>query len=276
MRNLGSSCFTTFCFVLTESDTIHGCFRDIFLTRSVDQDFACGFHVDDVGFWPATADSPGVNAWLALDDMPSSTGGGFALAVGSHEAHWRTEAQRVTGATTFFPADGYRSAADMFANRSGSGTCNIETSAPHLYRRLVDTQRIYDDLRRGDVIFHQRFLFHRTVPFEKDFAARLEGRDLMYRRYSVRYSPGGAIIPPGFGTELSVLWDEKNGNRTADGVCELDGPWYPQVWPNSNIKELQGLKDLVNTKMQTAEKRKLLRSKEMQPFLKQAARQQQK
>lgn len=247
--------------------------RDIFLTRSSDQDFACGFHVDDVGFWPATADSPGINAWIALDDMPSSTGGGFALAVGSHTAPWRQEAQYVTGATTFFPEEGYKSAADMFENRTGSGTCNIHTSAPHLHRRMEDTTRVYN-LQKGDVIFHQRFLFHRTVPFESNYAAKmLKDENLLYGRYSVRYSPGSAIVPPGYGTELSVLWDENNGNLPADQVCGGGDGWYPRVWPAYDPKEIQGLSNLVKTKMSVAEERRLLRLKEMQPFLKKMARQ---
>ena len=231
--------------------------------------------MDDVGFWPATADSPGINAWIALDDMPASMGGGFALAVGSHQAPWRREAQYVTGATTFFPAEGYRSAADMFQNRTGNGTCNIQTSAPHLYRRMEETKRIYN-LQKGDVIFHQRFLFHRTVPFEKERLLQQQQQNsdfLLYRRYSVRYSPGSAIVPPGYGTELSVLWDENNGNKTADQICSAAGNgWYPRVWPSFDLQELQGLKELVETKMNIAEERRLQRVKEMQPFLKEMAR----
>ncbi|CAB9505373.1 expressed unknown protein [Seminavis robusta] len=243
--------------------------RDIFLSKDKEE-FICGWHVDDFGFWPATASSPGINAWIALDDMPAVGGGGFALAVGSHATSWRDEAQYVTGATTFYPEEGFQSAADMFANRTGSGTCNIQTAAPHLYRRMEETKRIWD-LKRGDIIFHQRWLFHRTVAFERDYVTG-ENENLVYRRYSVRYAPGSAIIPPGFGTELSVLWDPSNANRTADAVSKLDGPWYPQVWPSANDGELEGLQDLIDKKVPIAQERKLARQKEMQPFLKQAAR----
>ena len=128
-------------------ETLLRLYRDIFLAKD-EEEFICGWHVDDFGFWPATASSPGINAWIALDDMPSAGGGGFALAVGSHEAPWREEAHHVTGATTTFPANGFQSAADMFANRTGSGTCNIKTAAPHLYRRMEATKRIYE-LKRG-------------------------------------------------------------------------------------------------------------------------------
>ena len=57
--------------------------RDIFLVKDGDP-YICGWHTDDTGFWPVTADAPGVNAWIALDDMPLATGGGFALVAGSH------------------------------------------------------------------------------------------------------------------------------------------------------------------------------------------------
>jgi hypothetical protein len=43
--------------------------RDIFLAKDSEQ-FVCGWHVDDTGFWPAVAEAPGVNAWIAVDDMP--------------------------------------------------------------------------------------------------------------------------------------------------------------------------------------------------------------
>ena len=247
--------------------------RDIFLAKD-EEEFICGWHVDDFGFWPATAASSGINAWIALDDMPRVGGGGFALAVGSHEAPWRDEAHHVTGATTTFPVNGFRSAADMFANRTGSGTCNIKTAAPHLYRRLEDTKRIYE-MKRGDIIFHQRWLFHRTVAFEREYVAQRRHKNLLYRRYSVRFAPGSAIVPPGFGTELSVLYDDKNGNKTTDEASQ-DSPWYPRVYPSASAKELRGLKDLIEAKIPVAQGLKLARQKDMQPFLKEAAAKQQR
>ena len=40
--------------------------RDIFLAKD-DDPHVCGWHVDDFGFWPATPNSTGINAWIALD-----------------------------------------------------------------------------------------------------------------------------------------------------------------------------------------------------------------
>ena len=257
--------------------------RDILLAKD-DEAYICGWHVDDLGFWPATAEAPGINAWIALDDMEHTDhGGGFALAVGSHQASWRHQAHVATGASTTFPTTtttttmGYTSAADMFAQRTGSGTCNLRDAAPHLHRRMEETKRIYP-VRRGDVIFHTRWLFHRTVPFARHYVAACARQQqqqkevpLIYRRYSIRYSPGDATIPPGYGTELSVLWDDANGGRSANEVCRIDGPWYPQAWPSALASEVAGLADLVENKMPVAEERRAARKQEMKPYLKQLA-----
>ena len=243
--------------------------RDIFLTKD-DDDYACGWHVDDTGFWPSIASDPGVNAWVALDDMPwpwswdesegarpdftarpSSQVGKdtpvatFTLSFGSHRMPWRHQAYQVTGSTHTLPPEGYRSAADLIERRSGNGTCNIQTSAPDLYQKLEKNKVVFD-LRKGDVIFHDRWVFHRTVTvneYEKTVrknSAKEQDEDnrkmqetsqhsKIFRRYSIRYAPGTAIVPPGYGVELSVLHDKDNANRTLDEIVERSGPWYPKV-----------------------------------------------
>jgi len=174
---------------------------DVFLAKDEGQ-YVCGWHVDDWGFWPATASSTGVNAWVAIDDMPVSTGGGFALSVGSHQASWRYTAYEITGATPTLPLEGFKSAKDMFTNRKGSGTCNLRSADPQLNEIIEDSARIYD-IKAGDVIFHTRWLFHRTVPFNiKETKALDKIHPTIYRRYSVRYAPGTAQLPRGYGTEL--------------------------------------------------------------------------
>lgn len=84
----------------------------------------------------------------------------------------------------------------------------------------------------GDVIFHTRWLFHRTVPFHRSIVSqRLANEEdpLLYRRYSIRYGPGEtSIIPPGWSTEPSAISEEKNGGRSADDVARLDAAWYPR------------------------------------------------
>jgi len=169
-------------------------------------------------------------------------------------------------------------------------------------------KRVYD-VRAGDVIFHTRWLFHRTVAFDRgvvrenrrmvqkelvkrrerrrqpgdnggedddDWAFLLEGevRPLLYRRYSVRYAPGSAQLPRGFGTELSTLYNPDNQGRTLDAVDKHDGPWYPQCWPfQPNATYIQEMHTLVETKLPTAEARRREMTKQMAPYLQKIARQ---
>ena len=270
--------------------------RDIFLTKD-DSDYACGWHVDDSGFWPAVSSDVGVNAWIALDDMPYHWSrktlpadrqkqsnytpiATFALSLGSHRAPWRQEAYEVTGSPHTAPPEGFLSADDMIERRTGSGTCNIKTSAPHLYKELEENKIIYD-LKRGDVIFHDRWLFHRTVTvseyehqLKSEFGQtfNLEESDKIFRRYSIRYSPGSARVPPGYGVEPSVMYNAANANRTLDEISESDGPWYPKAWPRlgkekENV-EVEGIAELVHEKMPQAEKAREDRQKEIKLALK--------
>lgn len=223
-----------------------------------------------MGFWPATPNSQGVNAWVALDDMElTEETGGFALAVASHTAPWRTAAYYWTGASTNFPKGGYRDVADMFQRRTGHGTCNLKTSAPHIHQRMEETARIYP-VRKGDVVFHTRWLFHKTVPVQ-----RKTDTNRVFRRYSIRYGEGeDTILPPGYGMEPSILWEPTNGGKSANEVCETDGPWYPIAWPR--IESLPGFaKDLAafcENKLPVALERRKDRIQEMKPFLRQLAK----
>jgi hypothetical protein len=263
----------------TKTETLR-LMRDIFLTKD-EEEYICGWHVDDTGFWPATAAAPGVNAWIALDDMPIERGGGFALAVGSHTAAWKEQAYQVTGSTHTFPHQGFSSAQDVLDRRVGNGTCNIATAAPHLQRRMEDTKRIYD-VQRGDVIFHTRWLFHRTVPFDRQHVEANANTDtntntnsgdqhqpLLYRRYSIRYGPGSSEIPRGFGTEPSVIWKAQNGGRTADQVAEQDAAWYPQAWPptttSDSTKELEQMKMIAQERLPSVLEQANVRRKQMRP-----------
>ena len=253
--------------------------RDVFLAKD-EEEYVCGWHVDDYGFWPADPHSPGINAWVALDDMPIKNGGGFALAIGTHAADWRMDAHRAVGSTLTYPPGGFADAKDMFDNRIGNGTCNLATAAPELNDRMEEVKRIYD-IKRGDVIFFDRWLFHRTVPFDRDVVRHRRGRHrghragyeadppppLLHRRYSIRYAPGSATLPGGYGTELSVLWDESNAGRTLDDVCRRDGPWYPRAWPDVSDEEMEGLRDVAGSKLPVAEGRRKERLREMKPYL---------
>ena len=284
-------------YVVDDSINLRIC-RDIFLTKD-DDSYACGWHVDDTGFWPSVADDIGVNAWIALDDMPwpwSTTSphvvqndakedaatrppvATFALSLGSHTAPWKHEAYRVTGSTHTQPPEGFQSANDLIERRTGSGTCNIQTAAPDLYEKLEERKVIYD-LKKGDVIFHDRWLFHRTVTvdeYSQMAGTTAEATDKIFKRYSIRYSPGTARVPPGYGFELSALHNPDNANSTLDEIVERDGPFYPKVWPHVTKKdssdvdyaeEIEGLTELVYEKIPRAEQIQKERKREVNRLL---------
>ncbi len=145
--------------------------RDIFLAKD-EEEYICGWHVDDVGFWPALVEEPGepigINVWIALDDMPIHKGGGFALAVGSHSTSWKEEAYDAIGSTHTYPRRGFNSSRDVLQNRPGNGTCNIEHTSPHLHRRMEETKRVYDIKGKNTRIsccFRSIFSAYRTVYF---------------------------------------------------------------------------------------------------------------
>ena len=262
--------------------------RDIFLAKD-DDPYVCGWHVDDFGFWPAmpqqqsSLSQEGINAWIALDDMLlTEETGGFALAVQSHTAKWNDTAYNITGAPTLqnFPyqSEGYHNVSHMFQARIGYGTCNIERTAPHIHQRMEEMKRVYP-VRKGDVIFHTRYLFHRTVPISSTSKKR-EQDPKVFRRYSIRYGMGSTtIIPPGYGTELSVLYDPKNGGLSADKICSKDQvPWYPQAYPH-----MQGIAldvfwkqylSMIQHHIPVAQERLQLRKQEMRPYLRQLAQEQ--
>ena len=254
--------------------------RDIYLAKD-EGEYVCGWHVDDHGFWPAQASSPGINAWISIDDIPPGPGGTFALAVGSHAVDWKDSAHSAIGSVMTYPEDGFKDARDLVKNRPGAGTCNLETAAPETYEKMENSKRIYD-LQKGDVIFHERWLFHRTIPFDREVVHNHKLRywgykggyekepppPLMKRRYSVRYGPGSSVVIKGWGTEPSVLWNEANAGKTVDDVSQADGPWYPQCWPGIDPSEIESMKEIVEMRFPVAEERKKERMNEMKSLLK--------
>ena len=81
------------------------------------------------------------------------------------------------------------------------------------------------------------------------------------------------IIVSRWGTEHSILWNDKNEGRTLDAVERNDGPWYPQCWPHSFNKR-QELQNLIKTKLPITEARRKERINEMKPYLQKIGKQQ--
>ena len=224
--------------------------------------------MDDYGFWPAHPLSEGVNAWIAIDDMPIELGGNFAVSPGSHNALWRNDAYQAVGATPTFPEEGYQSAEDMFTNRVGAGTCNLNDAEPLINDYLERNSRTYN-VKAGDVLFMTRWLWHRTISMKEN--ERNLPNSQIFNRYSIRYALGDATLPRGYGTELSILWDNENEGKALNDVS--GGPWYPQVFPSVNLDEINEISDMINKRIPEAELLLKERQKEMKPYLNAISRQ---
>ena len=161
----------------------------------------------------------------------------MAVAPGSHLASWRHDAYRAIGQNRSI--DVHLTKEEVFEVFSGgppkNNTCNMHESDPEL-RKIIEASKLVFDVRKGDVLFADRLLFHRTLDMSE------EGRKFfgsvskdVFKRYSVRYVPGSALLPSGFNVEASILSNAKNEGRSLNEVAEnadnVGAVWYPQVWP---------------------------------------------
>jgi hypothetical protein len=189
--------------------------KDAFLSHEPGKS-GCGWHRDDLFFWPCPEDAPGpgINVWVALSEYSPRRGGGLAVALGSHTARWHDDA--VKAISTAGP------------NGEPPNTCGLELRAPRLNRK-VEARRKEWRMQPGDAIVHTRQCFHRGVPLTRAGTREYDGQPLL--RYSVRYMPGHATLdarsPDPAVTKLKL------GGRT---LREL-GWRYPRVWPTVEPKE---------------------------------------
>jgi len=176
-----------------------------------------------------------MNVWIALDDMPAQYRGSMAVAPGSHKAAWRHQAYLAIGQNR--SEDGGRSKAEIIRKRQlephqGYPTCDMHKANPALRNRIEKTAKILD-IKRGDVIFATRLLFHRTLTVTDnglDYYNSISKEFL--NRYSVRYVPGSARLPNGWSVEWSMVSNPANTGKTLDEVADDDATmYYPKVWP---------------------------------------------
>lgn len=155
----------------------------------------CYFHVDDAFFWPSPRDAPGpgVNVWLALDEISAEIGGGLAVARGSHTAEYLDCREAISGG---------------FMN-----TCQLAEIAPEKAKRL-ERIAVIPEMQPGDAIIHTRYLFHRAEPF-KEGTLGYSG-ETGIGRYSVRYMPGTAVVEPVAIEGKKVVFGEKVRLADAD------------------------------------------------------------
>jgi ectoine hydroxylase-related dioxygenase (phytanoyl-CoA dioxygenase family) len=170
--------------------------RDAYF-RMCGKNTGCNFHVDDAGFWPCTRDSPGpgVNVWVALDEV-GEDGGGLAVARASHTEEFLDCREAIR-----------------------ANTCMIHQLAPESAQRL-EAVRDVPKMKPGDAIICTRFMFHRADPF----VAGSEGESGPgVGRYSVRYMPGEAVVTPMRYVDGKIVGDP--AFRLSDG----DNSLYPAV-----------------------------------------------
>jgi len=214
--------------------------RDVFLAKGPESTSSCGWHVDDQMFWPATyqlpnqpmVDQTGINAWIALDDMPVNNGGSLAVAPASHSdsVSWRNDAYAALGFDDTF-GDGISKDELFRVIKSGKvDTCGLERMAPRIHQQIEKTKKEFS-FKQGDIIFMNRWLFHRStdVTEKRKAAVKVVEDNALLKRYSLRYVTGSSSLPRGFMTELSVLGT--NGANSGREFNEVDGEWYPQCWP---------------------------------------------
>lgn len=166
----------------------------------------CGWHVDDVGFWPTEESTDGPTIWIALDEIKVVEGGGLALVN-------RTLFDQISNVTLEFCRQAIK-----------EGTCNMAKLSPECYAKM-EASKMEWDMKAGDAIIWNRWTFHRGVAAA---VADVDPDSFVKRRYSVRYTPygsrAGPIIHPSVGA----------GNL-------FDSPFYPKVWPKLKADEMAAI-----------------------------------
>ena len=210
--------------------------KDAFMAKGREQDF-CGWHVDDIGFWPTSAESDGINVWVALDDMPSHYAGGLAVSPQSHNADWRHDAYHAIGSVKVLPPEGVELGSPSSPKVQ---TCSMSTVDPLLHDKIEATKVVFD-FQKGDCLFCTRWLFHRSMPINEEGLKYYEMQNMepLLKRYSIRYVPGTAHMIRGLCTEPCVLLNPETSGQSLDKICDsqegedggMSKPFYPQCWP---------------------------------------------
>ena len=204
--------------------------RDVFLAKGLESPKSCQWHVDDPSFWPESYQSTGgegINIWIAMVDMPQ--GGSMGLLPGSHRAPWRHRAYEAIGQD--HDSRGETLEEQLGGLSKGRSTCAIDVRDEELYQ-IMENSAIFPTMKRGDIIFHTRMLFHKTLKLTDEAKEYYSQQGLStLNRYSVRYVPGKATLPNGFVDELSVYYSPDNAGQVLDDVVANGRPWYPRVWP---------------------------------------------
>lgn len=244
--------------------------NDVFLSKGKEAGY-CGWHVDDLHFWPTSASSAttgisstgihgGVNAWIAIDDIPSSTGGGLAVVPKSHIAQWRYDAYNIIGSIPAHPQEGFQNAQDLYSTFPVT-TCDLAEVSPEL-SSLMDDEAVIFNITKGDVLLMNRWVWHKSIPLR--LGDNKEIRPL--KRYTIRYDKGTTLVQKGYSTHLSIMYDGENSGKSLDEISQRSGPFFPQAFPNADPTELCQFQDLIEHKLPVAEAQKRIQMDEARKF----------
>jgi hypothetical protein len=178
----------------------------------------------------------------------------MALAPGSHKAEWRHEAYNSIGLNLTFQGGFTKEDITEFAHAGGKllTTCEMNQQAPEI-REKIEATKFIPDIKKGDIIFATRSLFHRTVPVTPEGKRFYESKGIQYlNRYSIRYVPGSARLPYGWTFEWSITSNRENEGATLDSAMEekQNYLWYPRVWPTVDPNTDTRLDRLANVELQ--------------------------
>lgn len=202
--------------------------KDAFMAKGKEESH-CGWHVDDMTFWPTDSSSSGVNVWLSLDEIPSKYGGGMAVSPRSHTAEWRRDAYESIGSTPTLPSEGSSLAHLM---KTFGATCSMESLNEEINTKIESTKLEFD-YQPGDCLFCHRWLFHRSTVINEEGLRHYDDNSAL-KRYTIRYERGSAKLIQGIIFEPSVLTDSENSGKCLD---EVNKPFYPRCWPPLELEE---------------------------------------
>jgi len=170
----------------------------------------------------------------------------------SHYASWRERAYEAIGSTKLYPEEG------LAPGMRFGNTCGMEEADPDLAKTIDGTKKVFD-FRRGDVLFHTRWLFHRSMPLTSNGEERFRrlGMEPTFKRYSIRYEYADSRLLKGINAEFAALLNPENKGRTLEEVNKVEGPFYPKCWPGAvSDNDINQMDDLVREKFPIAEARR--------------------
>lgn len=185
------------------------------------------------------------------------------MSPSSHRAPWRNRAYEAIGSTKLYPDEGLVPGTPLYdklmkSKVPGSGygkTCNMHEEDPDLADMLDESRKVFNFLK-GDVLFHTRWLFHRSMPLTSDGENYFQGlgKEPSFKRYSIRYEYSDSRLLMGLNAEFAVILNPDSKGKALEEVNRAEGPFYPKCWPEAVSKnQIKHMDNLVTEKFPSAE-----------------------